>query len=364
MKKLNILFSNSNPVAMWGGGEKWMVMAAKGLQERGHNCIMAARGKSQILRKSLQNGLKTKIFELHSELNIFKIFQIAIYLKRNKIDVVVLNITKDVRMVGIAARLAGVKLTVARHGAFMISDKFRYKLTYNLLVDKIITNSNSIKNKYETFGWLTEDKIKVIANGVELPENIEAVDLLEKYKLPKDCFIFGAFGRLADDKGYDTLIKAAKLIENYNFAILIAGEGNQRNLLESLIKTNELDEKVFLLGHLDDVYPYMKSIDILILSSTEEGMPNAVLEAMLLGKPVVSTDVNDMPNIVEDKKCGLICHVSDKKSLASKMELFLQKKVDVKKFGFCAKDKAEKTYTVKLMVNKLEEFFVRSINEK
>ncbi len=341
-----------------------MVMAAKGLQERGHECIMAARRNSQILQKSEQNGLPTKIFELHSELNFLKIFKVARFLKKKKIDIVVLNITKDVRIVGAAARLAGVKLVVARHGAFLISNKFRYQVTYKALVDKIITNSNSIKQRYESFGWMPDGKIKIIANGVELPENIESVDLREKYSLPEDCFIFGAFGRLADGKGYDTLIEAASLLRETNFVVLIAGEGNQRKILESLIEEENLQKKVLLLGHLDDVYPYMKNIDALILSSTEEGMPNAVLEAMLLGKPVISTKINDLPNIVEDGKMGFICGVSDAKSMASKMDLFLKGEVNINEMAKKAQIKAESCYTIEKMVDNLEEFFARSLEWK
>ncbi len=359
MKKLNVLFSNSNPAQMWGGGEKWMVMTAKGLQERGHKCIVAARKNSQILRKSKIEGVKTKIFELHSELNIFKFFKIAFYLKKKKIDIVILNITKDVRMVGAAARLSGVKLVVARHGAFMISDKFRYKLTYNFFVDKIVTNSYSIKNKYKSFGWIDKKNIEVIANGVELPKHIEKIDLRKKYGFTEDCLIFGAFGRLVDVKGFDVLVKAASLIKSKDFVVLIFGEGNQRKFLEELIAEKKVEDKVFLKGHLDDVYPYMAGVDCTILSSYSEGMPNTVLESMLLGKLVISTDIVDMSKIICDRQEGLIVKSGDEKSLASAIGEVVE---DFFKFESMAKKaqiKAKNEYTMNKMITNIEQLFCK-----
>ena len=364
MRKFNILFSNSNPKQMWGGGEKWMVMAAEGLQQRGHKCIMAARKNSQILKKSEQAGLKTKVFELHSELNIFKILSVAIYLKRNRIDIVIPNITKDVRMVGIAAKLAGVKLIVARHGAFMISAKFRYKWTYNLLVDKIITNSNAIKKYYDSFGWMQKDKVKVVLNGVEIPQNIETIDLRAKYNLEKDIFLFGVFGRLASQKGLDVLIKAIPLVKNDNFVVLLFGEGNQRSLLEKMINDYELQKKVFLKGHLDNVYPYMSGVDCTILSSYSEGMPNTVLESMLLGKLVISTNIVDMPEIVKDGEEGLIVKVGDEESLAKAMERAIEEFSNLKKFGKNAQKKAKEEYTLDKMISNIEDLFYSEFGEK
>ena len=150
---LNILFSNSIPADFWGGGEKWMLSAANGLKQRGHDIIIAARNNSLLLQRANQLGIKTISFNIHGEFCPLKIIKIANFLKKNKIDVVILNLIKDIRVVGFAARIAGVPLIVSRQGLQLFNDKLKYRLTLSL-VNAILTYSQSLKVKYTKFHWM------------------------------------------------------------------------------------------------------------------------------------------------------------------------------------------------------------------
>ena len=89
-KQLNIFFSNSISAHKWGGGEKWMVTAGKGLKERGHNVILSGKSNSVFLTKAEEAGLDIIPLNIYADYNPFKIIHTKWILKRNKIDVLFL----------------------------------------------------------------------------------------------------------------------------------------------------------------------------------------------------------------------------------------------------------------------------------
>lgn len=97
-----------------------------------------------------------------------------------------------------------------------------------------------------------------------------------------------SIGRLVPAKGFDLLIEACKDIDCY---LLIAGDGPERSRLQSMIRANGLADKVFLLGHRDNIHSLITSCDLIVISSRKEGFSYVFSEALLLCKPVVATDV-------------------------------------------------------------------------
>ncbi|MBO4293506.1 MAG: glycosyltransferase [Clostridia bacterium] len=115
-------------------------------------------------------------------------------------------------------------------------------------------------------------------------------------------------GRLIKVKGYDRLLRIHKKLieEGINHSLYILGEGNERIKLEQYIKKNNLENSVILLGFQSNPYKYLKEADIYVCSSYKEGYNTAVIEAIILGKPVVTTDCSGMKSILEDGKYGII----------------------------------------------------------
>ena len=166
-KKLNIFFSNSISAHKWGGGEKWMITAACGLKERGHEVTLSGKANSILLSKAEEAGLKILPLNIYADYNPFKIWYTKRILKREKVDVIMLNLNKDIRVAGIAARWAKVPGIIARNGIQLFSDKWKHKKTIEL-VDGIITNSESIRTAYNNFSWMPKEKTTVIYNGLKM----------------------------------------------------------------------------------------------------------------------------------------------------------------------------------------------------
>ena len=92
MKKLNIFFSNSISSQKWGGGEKWMVTAANGLKQRGHNIILSGKANSEFLLRAQKADLNTIPLNIYADYSPFKIWHTKKILQKHSVDVIVLNL--------------------------------------------------------------------------------------------------------------------------------------------------------------------------------------------------------------------------------------------------------------------------------
>ena len=117
-----------------------------------------------------------------------------------------------------------------------------------------------------------------------------------------------AAGRLTRQKGFDRLIEACRLLRDkgYSFELWILGEGPERRSLEELIQKYRLDDRISLLGFVENPYPCINKADILVCSSRYEGMSTVVTEGLILGKAIVTTACTGMDELLGESGCGVI----------------------------------------------------------
>jgi glycosyltransferase involved in cell wall biosynthesis len=128
----------------------------------------------------------------------------------------------------------------------------------------------------------------------------------------------GNLAALVPHKDHDTLIAAALLVlqKRPQTTFLIAGQGPEQERLLKQIKLMGLAGKVFILGHLDDPAPLLRSLDIFVLSSWGEGMGSVLLEAAACGLPIAATTAGGIPEIVDNGRSGLLAPPRDPEALA------------------------------------------------
>ncbi|MBD02269.1 MAG: glycosyl transferase [Candidatus Marinimicrobia bacterium] len=358
-KKLNIFFSNSISAHKWGGGEKWMVTAGKGLKERGHHVTLSGKSNSVFLTKAKESGLDILPLNIYADYNPFKILHTKWILKKKKIDVIVLNLNKDIRVAGIAARMADIPVIIARNGIQLFSDKWKHKMTIKL-VDGIITNSKSIKNAYNQFSWMNKNKTTVIYNGLGLKKNIKPLDIKTIWNIPKNHVVFVAAGRLVPQKGFDLLIEAANRLKKSTrpFTLLIAGMGKDRKSLQEKIVLNKLSN-VKLIGFQNNLPPILKASDYVIMPSRQEGMPNVVMESMALGKSVLAAKVNGVSELMDHNRTGYIFDPMKVKPILDAMNFVLDNHGSEKiiNWGLLAKDHIKNNFRLDKMIDHLESYF-------
>ncbi|URZ00947.1 glycosyltransferase [Clostridium felsineum] len=179
--------------------------------------------------------------------------------------------------------------------------------------DNIVCVSEGVKKSIIKLFGLNEEKLFVIYNIFEINNIIKLSKEMVNDNDAPNGFTFCAVGRLEKQKGFDRLIKAhAKLInENIKSNILILGQGSYKEKLLELAKKLKVENSVKFLGFQSNPYKFMKSSDVFVLSSREEGFPLVLCEALILGKPVITTDCCGVNEILEDGKYGIVVDNSE-----------------------------------------------------
>lgn len=143
-------------------------------------------------------------------------------------------------------------------------------------------------------------KFRRIYNPIPAPSLATPVKRQKPYVL--------AIGNLHHRKGFDMLLSAWKHVERADFDLIIIGEGKERENLEEMIAQLELAERVLLIGHQDNVAPWIKGAEFVVSSSRYEGLSNAILEALAEGVPVIATDCpSGIREVLEHQKSGYLC---------------------------------------------------------
>jgi glycosyltransferase involved in cell wall biosynthesis len=139
---------------------------------------------------------------------------------------------------------------------------------------------------------------------------------------PASRFLVGAVGRLSTEKGFDHLIRAVNTLmkRGVDLGLVIAGDGPEREALKALIDDFGLVDRIRLLGFQRELRPLYEAMDLFVLSSIREGLPNALLEAMSLEVPVIGTRVAGVPRLIDNGQNGWLVPPGDAAALANSIQ--------------------------------------------
>ena len=179
--------------------------------------------------------------------------------------------------------------------------------------DAIIGVSQSIAALYQTHYPALADRIAYIDNYIDGERILaKAKETPEDFQKPEGAFLLATCGRISHEKGFDLAVAAADIVKQRGkpFLWLFIGDGAEREAIERSIRDKNLQEYIRITGFQNNPYPYMAMCDCYVQPSYEEAQPLVVLEAMLLGRPVVSTKTVGGRHILEDGKKGVLTDFS------------------------------------------------------
>lgn len=186
-----------------------------------------------------------------------------------------------------------------------------------LFCDKIICISDAEKKSALEKKICKIDKLQVIVNGIDIEvyeqrqmAGLSAVSR-ESCEIPETAFVVGMVGRISEQKAPDVFIKAAKQIKEKipEAYFVIVGDGSDRGKVESYAKENNIP--LYITGWVENALDYVELFDVALLLSRWEGFGLALPEYMLVGKPIVASNVDAIPSIITDGENGLLVVVDD-----------------------------------------------------
>ena len=224
-----------------------------------------------------------------------------------------------------------------------------------LFTDKIITVSENLKKELvEKFKITPENKISVIELGFELDE---------LFKLPprenKEVINIGIVGRLVPVKNHKMLFKVAKRVKGKGLRVKIAviGDGEMREELEKYVIELGIEDKVEFRGWIKDLKAISEGLDIVVLTSLNEGTPVSLIEAMAAGRPVVTTNVGGVKDIVEDGKSGYLVESGNVEEFTKKLLELVRDPEKRRTFGQNGRNIVKNRFTKERLIKDTKELY-------
>jgi glycosyltransferase involved in cell wall biosynthesis len=237
--------------------------------------------------------------------------------------------------------------------------------------DATITVSECVRQVEIAQARTDPAKVITIHNGVEA-ERYRQIDLTvrdlirRELKTPNEVLVIASVGRLHSVKGFAHLLAAMQSVHARfpEVHLWLIGDGELRTTLDAQAHKLGLDDVIVFAGTRLDVPEILTAVDIFTLTSHVEGMPNAILEAMAAGLPIVATQVGGVPEIVVDGETGLLVPPADEKALAQALLTLLEDASLRQHFGLAGRQRLLEQFDIAVTRQKTVDLYGRLLQEK
>lgn len=283
------------------------------------------------------------------------------FLRREQIDVLQPYYPDSTLFGVVAGRLAGVKCIVRTRNNinhWMTATDRLLGQILNRLVTVTLCNSEAARQAVLGDERPDPGTVVVIENGVDL-ERFEHIPPVSPVRDPNGACRVGMVANLRPVKGVDVFVRAAALVAQSHpeISFHVAGEGPERPELERLIGELNLTGRFILHGKLGDIPGFLAQLDIAALSSRAEGMPNAVLEYMAAGRPIVAMAVGGVTDLIENRVHGLLVRPEDPADLSEKIIHMANNPRLASRLGLSGQDRARSVFSRAAMAARVQSFY-------
>ena len=352
----------------FGGGERYVVDLSNSLAARGHDVYVAVRPQSPLTRfLQLPTG-NIKTFPLRNALDAQSARALARLVKEKNIEVVHAHMARDYSLAAYASRSKPrPKFFVTRHVLFPLNGIHRRTLAK---ANRLIAVSNAVARQLSSQRLVPDQKIAIVPNGIEVDRFVHACKsfdraaFLHANNLPQDCLLVGSIGELRKLKRHDDLIKAARIVADKvpEAHFVIAGvdtstDGANRRELIELVKHLQLEDRVHLLGWLDDAEKLLCALDVFVSASETESFGLSIVEAMASGTAVVATRTEGAQEVIEDQVTGVLIDIGNVEGLAEAIVGLLKDPDRRRSISERSQAVAQIRFTLNRMVDDIEKIY-------
>jgi len=376
MDKIRIAFVIDEISKHMGGTERQLMLLLKHMNKiLFEPYLVCLRGDEAIALEVSFNPIHVISFNsFFLPTDYLKLIGLARFFREKRICIVQTYL-RDGNIVGtLAARLAGVANIVSSRrnlGYWYNRTELMILKALRSITTGYIVNSYSIKRRVIEVEKIPSKKIKVIYNGIDYsafsPKSEDTkLRCRRSLGISDDCIIVGMIANLRPIKAVDMFLRAAAIvaIKYPNVRFLIVGEGTERGNLALLSAKLGISDRVLFIGNTDhDDIPILLSIcSVGVLSSKSEGLPNAIIEYMSMGLPVVCTDVGGNSELVENGRNGFLVPVSDYDTMAKCILRILDSPELMDKMSKESFKRARDLFSVNSFVKNHEEYYLTLMN--
>ena len=328
------------------------------------------------------------IKELCREPNAFKdiaaFFRLYRLIRKEKPQIVHTHMAKAGALGRLAARLTGVPVIIHTYHGHVFHSYFSPAKTRFFLgvekalagfTDKIIVISGLQKDEIKRYLDIKDDdKLALIPLGFELDRYLKSGTtgdgkrLRRVLDIPDGTVVVGTVGRLTAVKNHSMFLEAAKEIKksfsDIGIKFLIVGDGELRGTLEKTSDELGLRKDVVFTGWRKDMDSVYRAMDIMALTSLNEGTPVSLIEAMASARPVVATDVGGVRDVTEDGKSGFVVPGNDIAAFTKAVSELIRDKEKREAFGVYGRRSIRERYSGGRLIRDIESLYQSALKEK
>lgn len=294
------------------------------------------------------------------------VLRLAALMRRERFDIVQTYLWTANTWARFAARIAGVPCVVASERNVDIWEETYKRVIGRFLArstDRIIANSEAVRQYLLRRGGLPADKVVTIYNGVNFDRFRTPCDpAIRRAELgvADDVVLAGCVARIEPAKDHATLLQAFALIRDRvpRLHLVVIGGGSEQPRLERMAHELGIADRVHFTGFRTDAAEWLQTVDISVLSSVKEGLSNTILESMAAGKPVVATDVGGNAEVIVDGETGFLVRPRAPAELGEALARLASSPELMQSFGRAGRKRADDLFSVRSMVEHTERLYL------
>ena len=320
-----ILHINAGEV--WSGIEQRILTISKLLHNKEFNIILAVSQSSPLYKKAGSCNISLLSLKIGKwKFNPVVIWKLSRFLKTHKVGILHTHRSSDHWVGALALRLFGLssqcKIIRTRHNFTRIKNNWINNKLYREWTDRIVAVAEVIKRRLIDENNISENKIITIHSSIDTEKfkgEFNEGKIRNEFGISPDTVVLGMVGRLRKHKDYPNVFEALKIIiEKFkNIKLLIVGDGILELQIKSMVQKMKLSNYVIFAGKREDIPQILSGIDIFALSSSVEGSPAVIKEALIMEKPVISTNVGGIPEIIQNGVTGILVPPHNPEALAN-----------------------------------------------
>ena len=363
--KLRVLHTESS--LGWGGQEIRVLTEARGVARQGHEVLLAAPADSRILAEAPRLGVEAQALAIGRK-GLGGLLALRGLLARREFDVVNTHSSTDSWLAAVAtSTLDGAPPIVrTRHISAPVPANSATRWLYSKAAC-VVTTGERLRKQVIAEAGIEPKRAVSIPTGIDLaafqPADRDAARA--SVGLPAGASIVGIVATLRSWKGHRYLLQALAAMRRPEVSLVVVGDGPQRKALGELAATLGIAAQVRFAGNQAQVAPWMQSFDVFCLPSyANEGVPQALMQAMACALPVVTTPVGSIDEIVTNGETGIIVPAQDDMRLRVELSNLLDDAPRRAALGARAHAEAHARFGDELMVERMIEVFAGAVEHR
>lgn len=352
-----------------GGAEVVVLNMGHELRDRGHTIVPVGPSHGWLSQRFRESGFEPQPFALRQTLDPWAVRELADMMRRLDIDVVHSH-EFTMAVYGTAAcKLAGRPHVITMHGSQTMTRALRRRMALRWAFRNSFSTSavsEDTKIQVDRDLGLGPDVIGLIRNGVPIPRG-DPEPVREELSVRDGEVLILAVGNLDARKGHIFLLEALEQLSGQGIGpwrLAIAGGrgGPERPRLETFAADHGMEDRFHILEYRNDIPNLLAAADILAMPSLWEGLPLAILEAMLAGTAIVASEASGIPEAIVSGQHGLLTPAGDSQALADALGKLIQDQAFRQRMARQAKERALNEFTVAAMTDAYEDLYRASLS--